>query len=478
MNKIFTMLTAAVLTLSTTAVAAEKEMIGKQTLTLNSRYMTPEVLWAMGRIATAEASPDGKKIVYQVGYYSVKENKSRQVLRVVDADGNNDMLLTTDKESETDPAWIDNGNRIAFIKGGELWTMNADGTDRKCLSDTKGEIWGFKFAPNGKKVILIKSIPFNEIIKKTPDDLPLSTGRLVTDLMYRHWDHYVEQIVHPFVADVTENGIGEATDILNGEPYECPLAPFGGIEQLAWSADSKSIAYTCRKKEGVEYAISTDSDIYLYDLETGKSKNLCKPEGYKEPAIDATKTMKNQAVNMQSGDMNVGYDQNPKFSPDGKYVAWLSMARNGYESDRNRLCMYNLATGEKTYLTESFDSNVDDFCWSDTKDALIYFIGVWHATENLYAITKKGEVKQLTDYCADFGSLQMLGDHKHILAERHSYGEPADLYVITPGKDIAKTSIVQITAENKHITDQLAKIQVEKRWVKTDDGRDMLYWVV
>ena len=107
MNKIFTMLTAAVLTLSTTAVAAEKEMIGKQTLTLNSRYMTPEVLWAMGRIATAEASPDGKKIVYQVGYYSVKENKSRQVLRVVDADGNNDMLLTTDKESETDPAWID-----------------------------------------------------------------------------------------------------------------------------------------------------------------------------------------------------------------------------------------------------------------------------------------------------------------------------------------------------------------------------------
>ena len=130
------MLTAAVLTLSTTPVAAEKEMIGKQTLTLNSRYMTPEVLWAMGRIATAEASPDGKKIVYQVGYYSVKENKSRQVLRVVDADGNNDMLLTTDKESETDPAWIDNGNRIAFIKGGELWTMNADGTGRKCLSDT------------------------------------------------------------------------------------------------------------------------------------------------------------------------------------------------------------------------------------------------------------------------------------------------------------------------------------------------------
>ena len=174
--------------------------------------------------------------------------------------------------------------------------MNADGTDRKQLSNSKTDIEGYSFSPDGKKVLMLMSIDYYGSIKKNPDDLPLATGRLCTDMNYRHWDHYVEQIVHPFVADVTENGIGEATDILNGEPYECPLAPFGGIEQLAWSADSKSIAYTCRKKEGVEYAISTDSDIYLYDLETGKSKNLCKPEGYKEPSIDATKTMKNQAV--------------------------------------------------------------------------------------------------------------------------------------------------------------------------------------
>ena len=131
-------------------------------------------------------------------------------------------------------------------------------------------------------------------------------------------------------------------------------------------------------------------------METKQTRNLCKPEGYKEPKIDATKSMKNQDVNHQQGDMNVGYDVNPKFSPDGKYIAWQSMAHNGYESDRNRLCVYNLATGEKKYVTESFDSNVDDYCWSDTKDAQIYFIGVWHATENLYAVTRKGEVKQLT----------------------------------------------------------------------------------
>ena len=119
------------------------------------------------------------------------------------------------------------------------------------------------------------------------------------------------------------------------------MAPFGGIEQIDWSKDSKSVAYTCRKKEGVKYAISTDADIYLYDTESKTTRNLCKPEGYKEPAIDPTKTMKDQPVNHQQGDLNVGYDTNPSFSPDGTRIAWLSMARNGYESDRNRLMVYN-----------------------------------------------------------------------------------------------------------------------------------------
>ena len=478
MNKIFTMLTAAVLTLSTTAVAAEKEMIGKQTLTLNSRYMTPEVLWAMGRIATAEASPDGKKIVYQVGYYSVKANKSRQALRVVDADGNNDMLLTTDKESETDPAWIDNGNRIAFIKGGELWTMNADGTDRKCLSDTKGEIWGFKFAPNGKKVILIKSIPFNEIIKKTPDDLPLSTGRLVTDLMYRHWDHYVEQIPHPFVADVTANGLTATIDILEGEPYECPMEPFGGVEQLAWSPDAQHIAYTCRKKTGVQYAISTDADIYLYNVATRETKNLCKPADYKGYEADPTHTMLDQPMNsVENLKNNPGYDQNPQFSPNGRYVAWQSMARDGYEADRNRLCVLDLTTGEKTYVTEEFDSNVDGFCWSNDSK-MLSFIGVWHGCINMYQTNLKGKVRQLTDNKADFVSIAPMGNTSRLLALRQSFSTPNDIFVVTPGKYIAKTQQLQVTHENKHLLDQLDLGRVDQRWVKTTDGKDMLTWVI
>lgn len=455
-----------------------QEMIGKNNIKLTTDRMTPEALWAMGRIGGAQASPDGKKIVYQVGYYSVKENKGHQVLFMMDADGSNKKQLTTSSKNETDATWIDGGKRIAFITEGQVWSMNPDGTDRKQLSHESEDVEGFKFSPDGKHVILLKSLPYHGTIKENPADLPKATGRLATDMNYRHWDHYVESITHPFVADFTDNTIVNATDILDGEPYECPLAPFGGIEQLDWSKDSQSIAYTCRKKEGVDYAISTDSDIYLYNIGTRKTQNLCKPEGYKAPYSDPTKTMANQQVNKQAGDLNVGYDTNPQFSPDGKYIAWLSMKRDGYESDRNRLCVYNLATGVKKYLTEEFDSNVDDFCWSNGKDPLLYFIGVWHATENLYSTNWKGEVKQLTNYQADFGSLQLLGNGEKLLVERHSYTESADLYVVTPGKKMEKTQISQITEENKHIFDQLSKPTSEAHWAKTTDGKDLLYWVI
>ena len=462
------------------AGANAQTMIGKTTdltaLTTNDR-MTPEALWAMGRIGGAAASPDGKTVAYQVGYYSVKQNKSHQMLYTQTADGKQQTVLTTSAKSETDPAWIEGGKRIAFLTEGQLWSMAPDGTDRQQLTKSDIDIEGFKFSPDGKKVILIKSLPYHESIKKNPEDLPLATGRLVTDLNYRHWDHYVESIPHPFVANVTEQGVDEGVDMLKDEPYECPMAPFGGVEQLNWSPDSKFVAYTCRKKTGVNYAVSTDSDIYLYDIATGNTRNLCKPADYKPVDFDPTKTMKTQAINHQKEDLNMGYDVNPKFSPDGRYIAWQSMARDGYESDRNRLCIYTLADGTKNYVTESFDSNVDDFCWAKDSRTL-YFIGVWHACENLYQTNLRGEVKQLTDDWADFGSVQLLNNGNKLLASRHSFQQGDELYVVTPGKDVKKTKVQQLTFENKLFYDKLAFGKVQERWVKTTDGKEMQYWVI
>ena len=477
MNKTLSLAVAAVMGC---AGANAQTMIEKTTdltgLTTNDR-MTPETLWAMGRIGGAAASPDGKTVVYQVAYYSVKENKSHQVLYTQTTDGKRQTKLTTTAKSEYEPAWIEGGQRIAFLTEGQLWSMAADGSDRRQLTHSASDIEGFKFSPDGKQVILIKSLPYHESIKKNPEDLPLASGRLVTDLNYRHWDHYVESIPHPFVANVSAEGIDEGVDILKGEPFECPMAPFGGVEQLNWSPDSKSIAYTCRKKTGVNYAVSTDSDIFLYDVATGETRNLCKPANYKPVDFDPTKTMKTQAINHQKEDLNMGYDVNPKFSPDGRYIAWQSMARDGYESDRNRLCVYTLADGTKNYVTETFDSNVDDFCWANDSRTL-YFIGVWHACENLYQTNLRGEVKQLTDDWADFGSVQLLNNGNKLLASRHSFQQGDELYVVTPGKDVKKTKVKQLTFENKLFYDKLAFGKVQERWVKTTDGKQMQYWVI
>ena len=479
MKKLLTLAVIAFTMLGSTK-AQETEVIGKSNIKLNSRMMTPEAMWAMGRIGATEASPNGDKVVYQVGYYSVKQNKSHQVICIMDADGANNKQLTTSSKSETDPTWLD-AETIAFISGGEIWTMKADGSNRRQVSKTDGNVEGFKFSPDRSKVIILKSLPFHEIIKKNPDDLPKATGRRVTDLMYRHWDHYVESIQHPFVFSVGDGFAiaGNGTDILEGEPYECPMEPFGGIEQLAWSNDSKQIAYTCRKKTGLEYSISTDSDIFLYNIDTKTTRNLCKPANYVAPKVDPTRTLAIQSVNDKENlKNNVGYDQNPQFSPDGKYIAWLSMERDGYEADLNRLCICDLQTGEKRYI--DWQSDVDAFCWAPQKDkqAKLFFLSVWHGCVNMYSVTQKDEVKQLTEDWADWTSLQLANDGKRILATRQSLSAPTDIYMVTPGKSIEKTKIEQLSFENKHILDQLTFGKMQQRWVTTSDGKQMLVWVM
>ena len=486
-NRFLVIITSLVL-LGSPSKADNDVKIGKQNITVKDGLMTPEALWAMGRIGSTEASADGKQIVYQVGYYSVKANKSQQKICIINADGTGQKTLTTGSKSETDPAWYQ--GKIAFLSDGKLWTMNADGSDRKQISKTSKDIEGFKFSPDGKKIILLHSIDFNEIIKKNPDDLPKASGRLVTDLMYRHWDHYVESIQHPFVADVTEDGIKDGIDILEGEPYECPMEPFGGMEQLAWSPDSKSIAYTCRKKTGLAYSISTDSDIYLYNIGTREAKNLCKPADYVDPKVDPTITLKVQAVNSPENlKNNVGYDQNPQFSPDGKYVAWLSMERDGYEADLNRLCVCSLENGSKWYL--NWKSDIDAFCWAPqasakgkkiakvkTTDPLFYFISVWHGCNNMYMVSQKREISQLTETWDDWTGLQMANDGQKILATRQSLSHPTDIYMVTPPAKKQATKIEQITHENDHILSQLKLGKMQQYWVPTTDGKKELVWVM
>ena len=275
------------------------------------------------------------------------------------------------------------------------------------------------------------------------------------------------------MADFDGNKVSGAKDLLEGEPYESPMLPFGGAEQLAWSPDGKQIAYTCRKLSGIDYAISTDSDIFLYDIESGETKNLCQPEGYVRPACDPTRSLKNQAVNQFQEDVNAGYDQNPQFSPDGKYIAWSSMERDGYESDRTRLCIYEFATGKKTYVTESFESGVNEFAWASDNNTL-YFSGVWHGKTNLYATNLSGEVRQITDEVADYVLLGVHPQGDKLLAKRHSMSRADEVFFV----NIADGKTEQITRENEPFYAHFQFGEVRERWIKTTDNKDMLAWVI
>ena len=478
-----TMLTATVLALATVqgadAQTAAADFIGKQTPAFQSDRMTPEALWAMGRIGSFNLSPGGKEAVYSVSYYSVKQNKSHSVLYTLNLADGTSRQLTTSVKSEAAPVYIHGGSHIVFLSSesgsSQLWMMNADGTGRRQISHAATDVADFLFSPDEKQVILVMEVPQHHSIEAPEADLPEATGMVINDLMYKHWDTYVTAVPHPFVAPFDGERVGEAFDLLEGEPYECPMLPFGGVEQLAWSPDSKQVAYTCRKKVGKAYAISTDSDIFLYDLATRQVRNLCKPADYVAPEVEADRSLQHQAVNRPATDCNMGYDQNPQFSPNGRYVAWSSMERDGYESDRTRLCVLDLQTGEKRYVTEQFESGVNEFCWAPDSKTL-YFTGVWHGKTQVYRTDLKGQHVALTNDVADYVLLGLSADGKTLYAKRHSMSQADEVYALQLGKKQAE--VRQLTCENEHFYDNLAFGKVEERWVKTVDGKDMLCWVI
>ena len=431
-------------------------LIERSDIKIEGKRMTPEALWAMGRIGSVAVSPDEKQIAYSVAYYSVPENKSNNELFVMNADGSSNRQITRDSWQESQPVWIKDGKKIAFLcnesGSSQVWEMNPDGTERKQLTRYEGDIEGFAFSPDGKKLLFIAQVKTVQSTADKHPDLPKATGIIVTDLMYKHWDEWVTTAPHPFVADFDGNGISNVQDILDGEPYESPMKPWGGIEQLAWSPASDKVAYTCRKKTGLAYAVSTNSDIYIYDLATGKTENITEE--------------------------NKGYDTNPQYSPDGKYIAWQSMERDGYEADLNRLFVMDLATGEKRFVSRAFESNVDAFLWNKDSQS-IYFIGVWHGETQIYNIglADNDSLNRLTDGMHDYASLALCGDK--LIAKRHSMSMGDEIYAVNNtrnGNAFAKAK--QLTFENKQIYDQLERGKVEARWMTPTDGKQMLTWVI
>lgn len=492
-------LTAAAVTLAAIAAFAfimtrEKNdfqtegFIGRSTIEIPDGKMTPEVLLSYGRLSDPQVSPDGQYIMYGVSYTDVAQNKSVRNLRIINVDGSDDVLLTQSGKSISNARWSADGKHIAFLMGGQIWTARishkapkGEGTSStwklsslRKVSSVEAGISEFKLSPDESKVMYVSTIKSS--VKQPSDcysDLDKATAYTTDDLMYRHWDHTVLEIPHTFVADFKFSGKKEITsstsvDILASEPelYELPTEPFGGIEQLDWSPDGKFIAYSCRKLTGKKYAFSTNTEIYLYNVETAATTVI---------------------------DMKGGYDTDPLWSPDGSKLCWISMERDGYEADKQRLMVADIAVSEGVAtagnikdITADFKYNAAGPLWADDGKS-IYFNalaeglqGIFEAStasDGAWTIARLTAEDQWYDYSSPFCVKNNEDGSKTLYSTICNLTFPSEIAATTL-RDGAFESTVLTTSENAHITSQLSPVRMEDRHIKTVDGKDMLTWVV
>jgi dipeptidyl aminopeptidase/acylaminoacyl peptidase len=422
--------------------------------------LTPELLWQLKRVSGPAVSPDGSQFVYGIRQYDIEANRGSTDLWIMSVEGGSPQQLTNTPASEFNYTWRPDGRRIGFLSSqsgsAQLWEMNPDGSGVRQVTDIDGGIGNFSYSPDSGHIAFTRAVMLDETANEIHPDLPLANARIIDELMYRHWDTWHDYTYsHLFVAAYSDGGVGEPIDVMPGERHDTPLSPFGGGEQIGWSADGSKIAYTSKKMTGAAYAVSTNSEIYVYDLESRSTTNLT--------------------------DGMMGYDTEPRFSPDGRQIAWLSMERDGYEADRNRLFVQELAGGTPRELTVGFDQDVHSPEWGADGQS-IYFTSDVRGTVQFYVTsvpggqTSAGQIRKITDGVHNYGGFGLTNSAggTGIIASRTSMSAPADIYSVDPTTGAA----TQLTFANSDILDRITMGRVEERIVRTTDHEEMPTWVI
>ena len=453
MRKIVIILAAAMLVMAGCKKKQESEsIIGRPSVSVQDGRFTPELMWKLGKMGEYALSPDGSKIAYTTTFYDMAQNKGNAEIYLIPTDGKSEaMRLTNTSQSEFNPVWL-NASTLLFARGNDICSIDIDSKAEKVLGTIESGLEGFKVSPDGTQILYISDLPVRrpDDINKLYTGLDQTTGRINEDLMYRHWDNWVDEYPHIFLASL-QNGkvdVEKALDVIGNNAFECPMRPWGGVEQFNFSPDGKHIAYTCRKKTGKEYSLSTNSDIYVYTIATGET------------------------VNLSEGIM--GYDQNPVFSHDGTKLAWESMEHDGYESDKLRLMVYDFATGTKTDYTEAFDYGVSSISWSDD-DAQMLAVVMYRGTNEIFAFDVASKaIRQVTKGTHDINGFTLSGND--IYANEVSMQHPSEIFHYT----LADTNQAgtQLTNINTEVLSLVRMGRTEPHWIPTSDGKEMLVWLI
>lgn len=440
MRLIFSFLTALMLTLAN--------------LPAQTARLTPELLWQIGRVGLDCVSPNGQYAVYGVQHYDLSTNNSTRILYLTDIATGETRAITATGQSATDAAFHPEGQKIGYLVGGKMFEVSIRPASTPVqVSDM--DINGFHYAPNGQYLLFTQDTKHDPTALDKYPDLPKANGRVFEGLFYRHWKSWNKgEYSNIFIAPYANGTLTDKPKNILNEPYDSPLSPMGGMEQITWSRDSRFIVYTCRKLSGTAAAQSTNSDLYAYELASGKTLNMTE-------------------------DLP-GYDQDPVFSPDGRYLAWTSMARAGYEADRTRLMLLDTRTQQRQELTEGWDFEANHAQWAaDGKS--IYFTSAQDFTYQIYQIRiSDKKIRRITEGQHDFGTLKVASVAtggaftETLVATRTSMAAPAEVFAVNPATGAARA----LSNATDETWGKIAKGKVERRTVKTADGKNLNVWVI
>lgn len=406
------------------------------------QLMTPEILWTLKKVGVQAVSPDQSSLIYKVGQVDLKTEKTKNENYFLNVLNHQSSKIDLGKKALIQ--WDKNG---IYAQEGEVIYLSKDNGKTWTEFYTIGEADNIVISPDGKKIAFSKQVLVEKLMGKDKySDTPKTTAQVYTDLNHRHWDYYNEgKYNHVFVVNASDK-VDAAKDLLDGKTWDSPQRPFGGAEDFIWSPDSSQLLYVTKPKSGKEYATSTNTDIFAYDLASGSTKNLT--------------------------ESNKGYDVNPKFSPDGKSLIWQSMERDGYEADKNDIKIMDWKSGKTENLTKNWDESVSGSVFWGGDSKTIYFTAAFRGTKQLFSLDPKNvKVQQITK--GDFDVNDIFADQKNtLLVGRTDINHATDLFSV----NIKNGEMKQVTDVNKDTYAKLAQGKSELKMVKTSDGKEMGVW--